>query len=189
MTLMDQVLTPLTGPGLPVVHAMPAVPAAPGLYAVHAAGEVWEQLGLGAPPDDRPLYVGKAEDSLASRDVKTHFSTGRTGASTLRRTLAALLVENLDLRAQPRNVETPNHFSNYGLENDGDRRLTHWMLEHLTLAVWPTSAATDLVDLETQVLDRLRPPLNLSKVTTPWRQQVRAARKRMADRAKQWSPS
>lgn len=30
---------------------------------------VWELLGLGASPDERPLYVGKSEDSLATRDL------------------------------------------------------------------------------------------------------------------------
>jgi len=67
------------------------VPAAPGLYAIYGNGDVWEELGLGDPPDGRPLYVGKAEDSLASRDLKTHLGNGRTGSSTVRRSFAALL--------------------------------------------------------------------------------------------------
>jgi hypothetical protein len=50
------------------------VPAKPGLYAIHGAADVWRELGLGAPPDARPLYLGKAEDSLVSRDLDTHLS-------------------------------------------------------------------------------------------------------------------
>src|SRR5690606_21537157 len=101
-----------------------SVLAAPGLYAVHGDVSVWDELRLTRPVDARPLYVGKAEDSLAGRDVGTHFGTGRTGSSTLRRSLAALLRETLDLRAQPRNPANPGYFANFGLEPDGDERLT-----------------------------------------------------------------
>jgi hypothetical protein len=112
------------------------VPTQPGLYAIYG-DEVWEELGLGAAPDDRPLYVGKAEDSLATRDIKTHFGDGRTGQSTVRRSFAALLAQRLDLHGTPRNPDKPAHFSNYGLSPSDDRKLTDWMKEHLRLAVWP----------------------------------------------------
>lgn len=95
-----------------------------GLYAIFGDPGVWRHLGLGEPPDDRPLYVGKAEDSLASRDLKTHLVSGRTGSSTVRRSFAALLREELDLHAQPRNPSRPERFANYGLRRDGDERLT-----------------------------------------------------------------
>lgn len=42
---------------------------------------------------DGLLYVGKAERRLRGRDLWTLFNTGRTGRSTLRRTLAALLAD------------------------------------------------------------------------------------------------
>jgi hypothetical protein len=57
-----------------------AVPDKPGLYALYGSARTWKQLGLGMPPDDRPLYVGKAEASLVSRDLRTHFATGATGS-------------------------------------------------------------------------------------------------------------
>lgn len=31
---------------------------------MYAGPTAWQQLGLGRPPDDRPLCVGKAEESL-----------------------------------------------------------------------------------------------------------------------------
>jgi GIY-YIG catalytic domain-containing protein len=94
----------LAGPGLPIADAAALVPGAAGLYAVYGDREVWRELGLGQPPDGRPLYVGKAEDSLIARDLRTHFGSGRTGSSTLRRSFAALLAQRLDLHAQPRNT-------------------------------------------------------------------------------------
>jgi hypothetical protein len=75
--------------------AVAIVPRQPGLYAIHADADVWEQLGLALPPNPRPLYAGKAERSLAGRDINTHFVSGRTGSSTLRRVLAGLLAQPL----------------------------------------------------------------------------------------------
>ncbi len=161
-------------------------PNAAGLYAVHGSSAAWAALGLGPPPDARPLYVGKAEDSLAARDVRTHFETGKTGSSTLRRSLAALLADQLDLVAMPRNPARPGYFSNYGLEPEGDARLTVWMRAHLTLAVWPAPAGTLLAMVEGAAITKLSPPLNLAGVMTPWSSTVSAARARMAAAARQW---
>lgn len=77
------------------VDAAAVVPPSAGLYAINGEATVWRALGLGDPPDGRPLYVGKAERSLSGRGLGTHFATGRTGPSTLRRSLAALLVSSV----------------------------------------------------------------------------------------------
>jgi len=179
----------LSAPGHPVVSTNTSVPAKPGLYAVHGDASTWQTFGLGVPPDDRPLYVGKAERSLLDRDVSTHFATGETGRSTLRRSVAALLANELALHGMPRNPAKHGYFDKYGLEPAGDQRLTDWMLAHLRLAVWPASPGIVLADVETAVLQRLMPPLNLDKVTTPWRRQIRAARATLADQARRWHPA
>ena len=116
---------------------LPRLPRAPGLYAVHGSAATWTALNLGEPPDDRPLYVGKSESSLHSRDVMTHFGNGRTGSSTVRRSFAALLRQRLDLRGVPRNRAAPERCANYGLTPEHDTLLTQWMRSHLQLAVWP----------------------------------------------------
>ena len=184
---LEDALRSLNNPRLTVSETQQEVPHTPGLYAVHGGASVWRLLGLGDPPDDRPLYVGKAERSLADRDVRTHFSTGKTGSSTLRRSLGGLLAEELLLAGQPRNRSNPEGFANFGLDAAGDARLTDWMLEHLRLAVWPSPAAVVLDEIETAVLVRLTPPLNLDKVVTPWRALVRSGRRRLADQARAWS--
>lgn len=166
-----------------------SVLATPGLYAVHGGADVWRLLGLGAPPDDRPLYVGKAEHTLAGRDVRTHFATGKTGNSTLRRSLAGLLRDELGLKGMPRNPAKPGHFSNYGLEAAGDAALTVWMRQHLRLATWSSPPSVDLGHLETELLQDLEPPLNLDKVRTSWRPLVRAGRAALATEAREWLPS
>lgn len=173
----------------PLAEAAPRVPARPGLYGIYGNADAWEELRLGHPPDERPLYVGKAEGSLVSRDLATHFGIGRTGSSTVRRSFAALLREPLGLTARPRNSERPERFANYGLPPEHDERLTAWMRKNLGLAVWPKPAACTLAlaVIEVAVLAQLLPPLNLKDVRTPWTAQVKAARAAMAGEARLWA--
>jgi hypothetical protein len=190
-----EALRALSGPGVrpnavPVDHA-----ARPGLYAFHASAATWRQLGLRSPPDSRPLYVGKAENTLASRDIAGHFGfRGRwtqspTGSSTLRRSLAALLAVERGYHGMPRNVAKPGNFANYGLSEADDSDLSAWMRRRLRLAIWPHDAVLHLDGIETTVLQRLEPPLNISKVITPWSDELKAARALLAAEARVWTAS
>jgi len=176
-------MTALRGGGQRITAASDHVPHRAGLYAVHAESAIWRLLGL--EDRDGPLYVGKAERSLASRDVRTHFATGKTGSSTVRRSFAALLRHPLGLRAVPRNTAKPSHFPNFAVEPDGDARLTEWMRENLTLAVWAKPDGATLRPLEIGVLAGWSPPLNLTDVPRPW-PQLKVARKVLADEARAW---
>jgi hypothetical protein len=182
-------LTALTGPRHSLSTASANVPDEPGLYAIYGSAEVWAELGLDDPPDDRPLYVGKSESSLVDRDLRTHFGDGRTGSSTLRRTFAALLYEALGLRGIPRNPAKPERFANYGLSPDHDAALTRWMRASLAIAVWPRPADIELLTAERAVLGHWLPPLNLKDVSTPWTRQVKAARAVMAAEARGYAES
>ncbi len=165
----------------------------PGLYAVFGSASTWRELQLSDPPDDRPLYVGKAENTLAARDLRGHFGArGRgvqspTGNSTLRRSLAALLAATRGYEGMPRNPSHPGYFSNYGLSFAHDDDLSTWMAQRLQLALWPQTV-DDLGAIETAVLVELAPPLNIEKVETPWRRRVKAARQTLAQEARAWRP-
>lgn len=180
----------LTSPRHTIAACMAgAVPDRPGLYAMYGDRSVWRTLGLGEPPDDRPLYVGKAEDSLVSRDLGTHFATGETGRSSPRRSFAALLAGELKLDAIPRRRANPEprKWTHYALESEGDQRLTEWMREHLLLAIWPFTGTCLLAAVESEVMTHWKPPLNLIGVVQPWQSQVRHARAAMASAAKVWA--
>ncbi|MEQ6900329.1 GIY-YIG nuclease family protein [Nocardioides sp. YIM 152588] len=162
------------------------VPASPGLYAFYGDERAWAELGLSPVFDGQPLYIGKAEKSLNGRDVGTHFSTGKTGSSTVRRSLAALLVDRLGLVAVPRNRLRPDGSANYALDPESDVRLTAWMEDRLTLATWQKPTDVVLGDVETAVLVSLRPPLNLDKVGEP-RERLREARRALAEASRVWA--
>lgn len=191
--LTSDAVATLTGERWAITDAAQHVPACPGLYAIYGDEQAWRDLQLGPTPH-APLYVGKAEGSLVARDLNGHFATNpnskpRTGSSTVRRSFAALLRETLDLHAVPRNLAKPERFANYSLADGGDARLNEWMHARLTLAVWPAPAGmpVPLGDVETAVIVRFTPPINLDK--NP-RKLVRlsADRAAMAAEAAAWRP-
>jgi len=184
--LTTSALTGLGPPGHLLAEAPAHLRAAPGLYAVHASDQGLRDLGLEHVERSIPLYVGKAEKSLASRDLRTHFgvggtSTSTTGQSTLRRSFAALLHERLQLTPVPRESSPPHRFAMFALDTASEARLTAWMHENLRLAVWVmlADAGVRLVDVESAVIRAWAPPLNLKGSPSPW-SELKAARARMA---------
>lgn len=176
----------------PISDAQEFLPDSPGLYAIHASWEVWTVLGL-SHRAEVPLYVGKAEDSLISRDLNTHFAVDpeaapKTGSSTVRRSFAALLRGSLELRGVPRNRLKPGYFAHYGLEDEADGRLTEWMQSHLTLAFWrrPRDLQCNLADVEKAVLKKWDPPINLQNSPTKLPRLV-AERAEMKIEARAWA--
>ena len=156
------------------------VPTGAGLFAIYGTEETWKALGLN-DCDGRPLYVGKAEVSLHSRDLRAHFSSGKTGQSTVRRSLAALLRDALQLTPSYRHPERRERATHYGLEAPGDDQLTEWMGANLKIAFWDKPAACEnLADVERAVIDTCHPPLNLKDNESPWKERVAAARRAMA---------
>ena len=126
-----------------------AAPTAPGLYALHASAAGLAALGLSHHPVDRAIYVGKSQSSLRTRTLGTHFRTGRTGHSTVRRSLAALLQDNLDLTVAQRPGK--GHPSYFAPATPGDERLTEWRFAHLRLACWPCPDELPIPALKTDL--------------------------------------
>ncbi len=181
--------TLLNGPRLSAAVASVDLPDAPGLYAVFAEREARAELGLPEVAGGQPIYVGKAEGSLLDRDGKTHFALGRTGQSTLRRSIAALLRPSLGLRGRPRNLDTPGYFDKFDLAPGHDATLQRWIGERPAIATWlkpPDETDHDgtyLLAIERALLRRWTPPLNDKDNPGKWRE-VRAIRKVMADDAR-----
>jgi len=97
-------------------------------------------------PSLRMLYLGRA-GNLRGRILRNHLR--RSGSSTLRRTLAGLLVsENYRTTWTDRVVLVP----------DDELRLTAWMHKHLKLT-W--AEQVDPENTEAELVWRLHPPLNV----------------------------
>ncbi|MEU5100270.1 MULTISPECIES: GIY-YIG nuclease family protein [Streptomyces] len=131
-------------------EAAVALPRAAGLYAWWAPPSVLPSFSgpvNSADPGRRLLYLGKAT-RLRSRITSNHLR--RSGSSTLRRTLAGLLMPTEGYRTvwTDRVVLVP----------EDEERLTEWMHEHLSLT-WVEHP--DPLSVEGELISRLAPPLNV----------------------------
>ena len=104
------------------------LPPTAGCYILFANSEGMQHLGLPQENGLSILYVGKAENSIRGRVSKTHLVSDRSGSSTLRRSLGAMLLKQLNLTPQPRsgNTEDKKRFTNYNFDSDGEVKLTNW---------------------------------------------------------------
>ncbi|WP_223256726.1 GIY-YIG nuclease family protein [Micromonospora endophytica] len=148
-----------------------------GVYAWWAAPSILPHLP--GPPNDsipslRLLYVGRAT-SLRGRILRNHLR--RSGSSTLRRTLAGLLVsEGYRTTWTDRVV----------LVGEDEARLTRWMHTHLRLT-WAQDA--EPATIETELVRRLHPPLNVHGVDPEHVQAAVVAAKKSYDASSRPSDS
>lgn len=104
--------------------------AAPGVYAWW--GRLSYPAGFSAVDVALPLYVGIADrQTLGQRAKKNHLAATRR--SSLRRTLAAVLADELELRAEV----IPDPKGKFGFSSGTELRLTDWMLTHLQVTWVP----------------------------------------------------
>jgi hypothetical protein len=141
-------------------------PNKPGLYAFSSSKNAkLKEYGKAG----QIIYVGKAEDSLKQRDLNTHFKDGRTGSSTLRRSIGAILKAELKAKAFSRNgtLASPN-IDNYKFDNISEAKLSKWMKDNLLVGYWVYQAereAETLRAIEEQLIIALKPTLDLDKRT------------------------
>jgi hypothetical protein len=152
---VEYALRVLSGPPVDLGTAGTKLPRGGGVYAWWAAPTVFPDLFGPEHPDDpalRLLYVGRAT-SLRGRITRNHLR--KSGNSTLRRTLAGLLMptEGYHTMWTDRVVLIP----------EDERRLTGWMHAHLRLT-WAEDPAPR--EIEDALIQRLTPPLNVSGVNT-----------------------
>ena len=145
----------------PSPHDLPAKPE-PGVYALFLTPR--GALPGIAEPGSGALYI-RSSSNLAQREFDTHFAAGETGFSTVRRSLGALLRDELSLKPGPRGTGTSKtNYTNYRFDEEGERRLTDWMREHLRVAVVATSSPPEV---EAELIAVAHPLLNLTGWPNP----------------------
>jgi hypothetical protein len=175
-------------------EAAVALPDDPGLYTFWPKNtRALEDLRLADSAGHeslaaRVLYLGKAEDSIRVRVANTHLKPGKTGHSTVRRTLAALLglrpIPRPSGIAKPTRSQLMQATANFGIEAADEEHLTTWMLANLELRT-AASGWRPLETLERKVGAALKPPLDQERSPmwgpNPWRAMVTDARQSMRD--------
>jgi len=137
----------------------------PGIYAFFFIGNDFPILGKSVSKH-QIIYIGKTESSQENRDAKTHFSTGKTGSSTVRKSIGSLLFEKEKLKPIPRNDidYSKGRFSHFKFDKRSEEIITSWMEENLSLAFfeYPKSKA-EIEKLENEIINLTKPVLNISK--------------------------
>lgn len=173
----DKVLVRLSDNARPLREL--EAPTSPGVYAYFLAPGV--SLPAVSNPGGDALYIG-VSGNLAEREFDTHFAEGKTGFSTLRRSIGAILKEELNVRAHPRGTgASKTNFTNYRFDDSGERRLSAWMHECLHVAV---EAVEEPAQLERELIALACPPLNLTGWPNPEGTTIKTLRKTCADEAR-----
>ncbi len=162
----------------------------PGVYAIFARS-------TGCLPGiklekSRLVYVGHGKD-LAER-TGDHFTEQKSGRSTLRRSLGALLKSELGLKAEPwSGGRSESNYTNYRFADNGEADLSAWMRRDLTCAIYPFNGDTEtlkkrLKTLEKQLIEENEPPLNLkswpNRYPNPYKEEIEELRKQCREEAK-----
>lgn len=134
----------------------------PGIYAVGFTGNIFPfPAGEHIVNRDDIIYIGKTEKSQRSRDAETHFRSGRTGSSTLRRSLGAILRRQLNLRPIPRSY-SEKRMRDYKFIEESEKKLTDWMVNNLSLSfVEILDGKRKLRAIERSVINDILPILNI----------------------------
>ena len=115
------------------------------------------------------LYVGLAQKSLYGRDTLSHLASGKTGWSSFRRSLGAILKEELVLTAVRRDLSGSKlRADKYKFTEEGEAKLTEWMMDNLKMGYWVSEIplpTTELRILEERVILQLKPKLDLDRRT------------------------
>jgi hypothetical protein len=149
----------------------------PGIYAIYLMGSGSLPFGETVMEGNCLLYIGKTESSQLKRVVNQHFGECKTGNSTLRRSLGALLRTQHNLIPQARSgTETSERrFTNYRFDDAGEEILTEWMVQNLELSFFELDE--NVVDLEKRLIALSVPPLNLThNPGNPHKKMLEAAR-------------
>ena len=165
---------------VPVAHA--DLPNVSGCCVLVADPEAMRELGFPAGSGQTALYVGKSEDSICKRVSRTHLLGNRTGSSTLRRSIGALLRLKLDLQPQPRSPKrTEKDIQNYKFDSTGETRLTEWIAANLRVIGRESS---DPRATKGALISEHQPLLNLTGWANRYREQVGNARAKCRDLAR-----
>nr|WP_299338213.1 hypothetical protein [Allomuricauda sp.] len=115
------------------------------------------------------IYVGLAEKSLHGRDTLSHLASGKTGWSSFRRSIGAILKKELELIAIRRDLNGSKlRADKYKFTREGETKLTEWMFDNLKFGYWVSEIPlpkTELRNLEEKVILKMKPKLDLDRRT------------------------
>ena len=155
------------------------MPEVPGCYILVAERRAMNEMGLECPSEHAALYVGKAKNSILRRVAGSHLRAARSGSSTFRRSVGALLRERLALLPRPRsdNPRDGKRFVNYKFDSASEKAVSNWIDQNIRIV---SVQHENPRSFEVRCIRELCPPLNLMDWPNPYRAMVTSARKQCA---------
>jgi hypothetical protein len=156
----------------------------PGIYAFFFIGTDFPLLE-DAVKRHQIIYIGKTESSQEKRNAKTHFTTGKTGSSTVRKSIGSLLCSQERLKPIHRNDSDHENgrFSHFKFDLKSEEIISEWMKNNLALSFYEYPANKQLIEkLETEIIRELKPVLNIDykNPNNPYTMQIKQLRKSCA---------
>jgi hypothetical protein len=154
----------------------------PGIYAFFYIGNDFPLLG-DSVSKHQIIYIGKTESSQEKRDSKTHFTTGKTGSSTVRKSIGSILCVQKNLMPIPRNDSdyAKRRFSHFKFDNPSEIKITDWMKKNMALSFYEYPESKEKIDkLETEIIKQLKPILNIDHKNPENLNQIKKLRKNCA---------
>lgn len=130
----------------------------PGIYAIFFIGEnfpLFKEI-----KNNQLIYIGKTESSQLKRDSKTHFSSGKTGSSTVRKSIGSILLKSENLNPIPRNDidYKKRRFSHFKFDHLSEEKITNWMKTNLAISFYEfPKSKSEIAKLETDIIQNLIP--------------------------------
>jgi len=137
----------------------------PGIYAIFYNGKHLPYIEI-TFKNDEIIYIGKTESSQLKRNANTHFASGKTGSSTVRKSIGAILRKKLSLIPIPRNESdyAKGRKSHFKFDDNGEIALTEWMKSNLSISYYEyPKSRNEIESLENQLINSEVPILNIDK--------------------------
>ncbi len=160
----------------------------PGIYAVLYFGKSNTLGAITGLKSGLIIYIGKTLSSQQSRDADTHFKSGKSGSSTLRRSIGALLREEMNFNPIPRGSgKTTKDTTNYRFDDSSEKALSEWMHTNLGLAFFEYEKSPEAIrNLEKALINHLSPALNIdSNQANPFLRVIKSERAKCKKLAEQ----
>ncbi|MDG4946851.1 hypothetical protein NMK71_10525 [Weeksellaceae bacterium KMM 9713] len=158
----------------------------PGIYAIFYIGNDFPLIGDKVKKHDI-IYIGKTESSQEKRDAKTHFTSGKTGSSTVRKSIGSILCQEMNLNPIPRNDSDyiKGRISHFKFDENSEEKITEWMINNLALSFYEyPKSKLEIETLESSIINELIPILNIAKnPSNPYRTALQTLRKNCANMA------
>lgn len=155
----------------------------PGIYALSFIGPSFPLDGF-TLPEHKIIYIGKTESSQQSRDANTHFKSGKTGSSTVRKSIGALLSQSEEIIPVIRSLTDieKGRTSHYKFDDTSEEKVTQWMLDNLAVSYYEYPASKQEINqVETELINLLKPVLNIDakNSTNPELSRIKSLRKKL----------